>query len=328
MGASEDEDDYLTMTFTEPSTVAKTETLTQKKKRLAREAEERGRPKSKAELAEMERVKREEALSKSTLDTSSKGFKMLAKLGYKPGTALGKDRVGGGAEEEDGGKAEVDKPKDDRLLQPIGLEMREGRSGIGADSEKKRKFREEVERKEEGEKRVKVDEGEFRERTAREREEKRMEGQVWGAMKVAERLDEEDALEGVEGLNLRGGSKPLRGVNVLWRGLVKGRLEKERDKRMRYDLQQSLSRLPTYDDPDEDKEDQIALGKKESEVVDGELDEDDEELQEFDALPVQEKLGRLVGYLRERWNYCFWCKYRYPDKEMEGCPGRTEEEHD
>ena len=98
---------------------------------------------------------------------------------------------------------------------------------------------------------------------------------------------------------------------------------------MRYDLQQSLSRLPTYDDPDEDKDDKRALGK---DVVHHtlveDLEEEDSEPDEFNALDPAERLEKLVEYLRTEYHYCFWCKYTYPDKEMEGCPGLTEEDHD
>ncbi|KIW92071.1 uncharacterized protein Z519_07055 [Cladophialophora bantiana CBS 173.52] len=319
--AASDEDDYMNMTFEDDPTSKSDETLTQRKRRLAREAEIRGRPKSKAELAQEERKKRESALNTTTLDTSNKGFKMMAALGYKPGSALGASR------------AATDGEKDNRLLEPIGLEMRDSRSGIGADAEKKRKFREEVEAQQEADKKRKVEAGEFRERQQKEREEKKMGVQIWAAMKVCERLDEED--EGEKSLNQKTDTaeprrlKPLKSVNVLWRGLVKQRAINERDRRMRYDLHQSLSRRPDYIDPDEEKEDQMALGRKaEVEEVDIDLDEEDEELNEFEALEVPDKLSKLVAYLRERWNYCFWCKYRYPDEKMEGCPGTTEVDHD
>lgn len=313
----------MNMTFEEAQPTHKKETLTERKKRLAREAEIKGRPKSKAELAEEERKKREAALHSTTIDTSNKGFKMMAALGYKPGSALGVPRDGTG--------------EDDRLLEPIGLEMRDTRSGIGADAEKKRKFREEVEAQQEVDKKRKVEAGEFRERQQKEREEKKMEGQVWAAMKVCERLEEEEEAAEENSVDdstdpaakRRIGGKPLKNVNVLWRTLVKQRAINERDRRMRYDLHQSLSRRPDYTDPDEESEDKVALGRKaETEEVDVDLDEEDEELDDFDALEVSEKLKKLVVYLRERWNYCFWCKYKYPDKEMEGCPGLTEEDHD
>ena len=319
----EDEDDYLTMAIPDPSGTAssrKNETLTEIKKRKQREAELRGRPKSKAELAAEESAKRDKALATNTLDVSNKGYKMMAALGYKAGSALGTGKDTGA------------------LLEPVGLEMKEGRSGVGADSEKKRKFREEVERKAGEEKRLKVEEGDFRERNRMEREQKRLEGQIAGAQKVCERLEEEDeAVEIASGNGAhppvlapkRGLKKPLNRVNILWRGLFKQRELAERDRRMRYDLHQSLSRIPTYDDPDEDKEDKVALGRKEQvEEVDLDLDEEDRELDAFEALEPAEKLSQLVQYLRERWSYCFWCKDRYPDIEMEGCPGTTEEDHD
>ena len=318
----EEEDDYLTMSFDDPSTKSKKkESLVEQNRRKQREAEIRGRPKSKVELAAEEAAKREAALATSTLDTSNKGYKMMAALGYKAGSTLG------------AGKAV------DALLEPVGLEMKEGRSGIGADSEKKRKFREEIERKTGEEKRVKVDEGDFRARNRLERELKRTEGQVIGAQKVCERLEEEELSVGNGVLDVEGdGSgevtkkkkvQPLSKINVLWRGLVKHRELKERDRRMRYDLHQSLTRTPTYDDLEEEKEDRMALGKKDKlEEIDLDLDEEDEDLDAFEALEPAERLSRLVDYLRDRWFYCFWCKYQYPDKEMEGCPGKTEEDHD
>lgn len=312
---ADDEDDYLTMTFAEPESDFKKETLTQKKKRLAREAEERARPKSKAQIAEEERAKRDAALKAANIDQNSKGFKMMAALGYKTGTALGKETSTNG-----------DTKSDTRLLEPIGVDMKEDRSGIGADSEKKRKFREEVERKQDSEKRQKVDALEFRERQQKEREEKRVEGQFYGAMKVAERLDEETNTNGDTN---QARKRPLSSYNVLWRGLVKRRLLADRDRRMRHDLDHSLSRLPTYDDPDEERDDQIALSRKALiEEVDVELDQDDEELDTFEALSPSEKLDLLVSHLRDEWHYCFWCKYQYPDDAMEGCPGKTEEDHD
>lgn len=311
MSASDDEDDYLKMTFEDPETDAKKETLTQKKKRLAREAEERARPKSKAQLAEEERAKRDAVLSKSNIDTTSKGFKMMAALGYKPGSALGKDTSNGNND------------TDHRIREPIGIDMKEDRGGIGADSEKKRKFREEVANHIDSEKRQKVEALDFRERQHKEREEKRQEGQFYGAMKVAERLEEADENTAPSA------KRTLSSYNVLWRGLVKQRMLADREKRMRFDLDQSLSRLPTYDDPDEDKIDRIALDRKaQLTEVNFELDEDDTELEEFEALSPAEKLTRLVQYLRERWRYCFWCKHRYEDENMEGCPGTTEEDHD
>lgn len=311
----DEEEDYMNMVIAEP-TVPQKETSIQRRQRQKREAEIRGRVKSKAELAEEEKAAREAALSRSMLaDTSSsknKGLAMMAKMGFKPGTALGsKDNV-------------------DAKTEPIGVSMKEDRGGIGLDTEKKRKFREEVEK--EG-KRVKAEEGDYRERVRREREEARLEGLVGAAMRVAERMNEEkeeaEASTAEDPKKRTISTKPLKQINILWRGLVRKREEKERVRRMRYDLHQSLSRLPTYDDADEDKEDKRALGKDRIQhTLVEDLEEEDPDLDTFNELDPAERLHKLVLHLREEYNYCFWCKFTYPNKDMEGCPGLTEEDHD
>ncbi|KAA6415729.1 MAG: hypothetical protein FRX48_00447 [Lasallia pustulata] len=310
-----EEDDYMSMTIVEPTKPKEKETYTQRRIRKQREAEIKGRTKSKKELEEEAAAARDAALATS-LPADSKGFKMMAKLGFKPGTALG-------ASTNFHARAE-----------PLGVVVKEDRGGIGLDSEKKRKFREEME----GEaKRVKAEEGEYRDRVAREREERRLEGLVGGAMRVAERLDTEQEAMGSNGAideverpsgdpKTDGASKetkPTKQINVLWRGLVRQREEKERERRARYDLLQSLSRNATYDDPEEGNQDRQAWGTEEEEV-----EVEDAELDEFNAIEPAERLGRLVAYLRTTHRYCFWCKFQYPDAEMEGCPGITEEDHD
>lgn len=306
----DEEDDYMNMVIAEPTKPKEKETYTQRRLRKERESEARGRVKSKAEREADEAAAREAVLSKSLLENPSaaknKGLAMMAKMGFKPGVALGsKDNI-------------------DARTEPINITMKDDRGGIGLDSEKKRKFREEVEK--EG-KRVKAEEGDYRERVSKEREEGRLEGMVGAAMRVAERMHGEREEDAEDGRKIA--TKPLKQINILWRGLVRQREEKERDRRMRYDLHQSLSRLPTYDDADEDKEDKKALGKDRIQyTLVEDLEEEDPELDEFIALDPAERLHKLVLYLREEYNYCFYCKYTYPDKEMDGCPGLTEEDHD
>ncbi|KAL9604839.1 MAG: hypothetical protein Q9219_000287 [cf. Caloplaca sp. 3 TL-2023] len=305
-----DDDDYMSMAILEPaSTHAFVETSAQRHARRKREAEARAHQPSKDELARQAKANRDDALNTS-LPTTSKGYQMMAKLGFKAGSALGKDG------------------NEHARIEPLGVVVKEGRAGVGMDGERKRKFREEVgEGKDDEGTKKRETEGEFRERQGREREEKRLEGQCWGAMKVLEGFedigsgctgsDDEDG-KGVE----RAAMKPTKQVNVLWRGLVRDRQEKERERRMRYDLHQSLSRNAAYDDPDEDKQDKQAWGTEEEE-----LEEEDAELEEFNAMEPAERLRRMVEYLREKWRYCFWCKYQYPDEAMEGCPGLSEDEH-
>lgn len=243
---------------------------------------------------------------------------MMAKLGYKPGTTLGKS--------------------EDARIEPIGVVVKENRGGIGHDADKKRKIREEFE---EAAKRVKVEEVGYRERVRQEREEKRHAAQITAAQKVAERLDAEadeksagdvkaDDYTSKTDTRVPLNKRPLKSINLLWRGLIRTRLEKDAERRMRADMQQSLSRLPTYDDPDEDQEDKNAYSKKQTtnEFVEEDLYEVDAELDKFNELSTSERLEMLVTYLRDTYRYCFWCKFKYEDEEMEGCPGLTEEDHD
>ncbi|TKA83779.1 hypothetical protein B0A55_00027 [Friedmanniomyces simplex] len=307
--ASEDEneDDYLSMAFGDATAPAK-ETSLQRTTRLKKEAAERGRVPSKKELAQQAKATREAALA-TQLDSSNKGAKMMAKMGFKGG-ALGK--------------------ADNARTQPIEILMKDDKGGIGMDSEKKRKIREAAAELEGQHKRRKVDEEEYRQRTRDEREERKAEGQMWSAMRTFESFD-------TDGVDANGEehhdadiatpqdsseARPLHSVNILWRPLAKQRLDKERERRMRYDLDQSLTQRAEYEDPDADPDDKIVLGTGVEE-----LDEEDPELVEFESLKPAERLKKILEELRQKYHYCFWCKFRYHDETMEDCPGLTEDEH-
>lgn len=75
---------------------------------------------------ELEAQRRQEALAKP-MDTTNKGFNLLAKMGYKPGMALGKQRDDETATESD----------DKRLVEPIDMQLKLGRSGLGHDAMEK-----------------------------------------------------------------------------------------------------------------------------------------------------------------------------------------------
>ncbi|KAH8701131.1 hypothetical protein BGW36DRAFT_357758 [Talaromyces proteolyticus] len=352
------DDDYMSMVIEEPRGK---ETWTQRKLRQQREAEARARVPSKAERAAAEEARREEALSSSVLDPSNKGFKMMAKLGFKPGDSLGKqssttesvttrvdETAGAGAE---GSAASTVTASDwvQSRAEPLRLVVKDDRGGIGLESEKKRKFREEVV---DVSKKAKAEEGEYRDRMRLEREERRVEAQVHAAQKVAEKLDteaEEYAQDTVERDDGEGGGqsskkkpvnmKPTSQINILYRGLVRERQERERERLVRQALETSLPssffpkpRLPgTREEESEDQDDEHATGPQQSRDLsyfEEEQDEEDPELDEFNALEATEKLHRLVMFMRDKFQYCFWCKYRYEDDKMEGCPGITEEDHD
>jgi len=302
--SEEEEDDYLNMTFDDPATTKK-ETSLQKTARLKKEAAERGRIPSKAEKEAAAVAAREKALA-TELDSSNKGAKMMAKMGFKAGGGLG--AVG-----------------NEGRTRPVELGMKDDKGGIGADAEKKRKIREAAEAAKSGVKRTKLTVEGFRERNVREREEKRLEGMWFGAMKILEAFEEDGDKKDGETKQSEAGKddttkRPLQSMNLLYRPLVRDRLVKERERRARYDLTQSLSRNEEY--TEEDADDKLAW----SSVVQ-DLDEEDPELEEYEGLPVTERLEKVIKHLREKYWYCFWCKYRYEDEGMEDCPGLTEDEH-
>lgn len=121
---------------------------------------------------------------------------MMAKLGFKPGQSLGKRDTDTDKAPGDENKDDKDRQKDNKHTknsatrsEPLNLIFKEDRGGIGMDEQKKRKIREQAE---EATKKIKRDEGDYRDRVREERELKRTEAQVRAAQKVAERLDTEE----------------------------------------------------------------------------------------------------------------------------------------
>ena len=320
MGADEDEDDYMSAAFLEPVST-KPETSLQKQARLRNERAERGRQLSKRERERLEREKQEADLATSLMDssTNNKGLKMMQKLGYKPGETLGKSGDG--------------------LKQPISIKRRDSRGGIGADAEKKRKAREAFAAKEEGVKRSKVDVDKFAERTRKEAEDARLEVEVEKAMKSAESLDEQERERASdEGEDEEPGTGGRPKANVLWRGLYRSREQREAEKRAKYANYNDIAslkrerkdRVEDTSHEEYDDDDRVALGLDPlpsfaTEVAD---DDDDRELDEFEALEPAVKLEKLVMHMRENHHYCFWCKAKYESQDMDGCPGIKEDEHD
>lgn len=273
------------------------------------QGEARARQKTKAEKEADAEAAREEALA-TALPETNKGFKMMAKFGFKQGDTLGKS--------EDARKA------------PIAVDIKADRGGIGLESEKKRKFREQWEEAERLAKRSKEEEGDYLEVRRQEQKEKKADRDLDNAQRTAERLFEKDAED--KGTP-EPGNKPLKDINVLWRSRARKRVEIQQDKQQRRELNNSLaSRLPTSaDEGDEDDDSKVALAqdlKPFYTTLENDLEAEDPELADFEALPVTERLQKVLLYLRDKFHYCLYCGYQYPDAELEGCPGVIEEDHD
>ncbi|KAF0552001.1 G patch domain-containing protein 11 [Gigaspora margarita] len=198
-------------------------------------------------LREREKESREQGLSKRIDEednAESPGLRLLKKMGYEKGKPLGKDSSG--------------------ITEPINIEMKSDKSGLGLSSELKQKAEKELTRKV---KRAKINEDSFIERVRQGQVEKKVNAQLSKAQRVCETLD------------------TRKGVmdNIFW---------------------------PSKDDKDDE--------------------EIDEEPSEFGKLSPEEKLDCVLKYMREEYNYCFWCGCEYGDaEELEQlCPGINEDDHD
>lgn len=291
----------MTMTF-EETPKQKYETSLQRAARKRREGEERARQKTKEEKEAEAEAAREAALS-TALPTSSKGFKMMAKFGFKQGDALGKS--------------------ENARKEPVQVNIKEDRGGIGLESEKKRKFKEQMEKAQREAKRSKAEDLDYREAQRQQMREKKLERDLYSTQKTAERLHDEAA-------GIKDSSEiPLKNVNVLWRTLARRRLEKARETQQQQYLKNSLLSRATHEDEEEDEDYKIAMGHEATTaVIADDLEEEDPELEEFEAQPIEERLQKVVAYLRDKHHYCYWCGHQYSDAAMEGCPGATEEEHE
>ncbi|KAF2682715.1 G-patch-domain-containing protein [Lentithecium fluviatile CBS 122367] len=310
MADSDSEDDYMKMTFDDAPKDPQHETSLQRAARKRKEGEARSRQKSKAECEAEAELVREASLA-TALPETNKGFKMMAKFGFKQGDTLGKSET---AQKE-----------------PIQIEIKEGRAGIGVESEKKRKYQEMWDQARREAKRAKEEEGNFFEERRQQQKERKAERDLDNAQRTAERLAEKEA----EAEN-NGGAKEqhLTDINVLWRSRARHQIEHEHDRRLKNELTNSLaSRLPTLaqEDNENDNDSKTALGHDVTpfySTLENELEDEDPELAEFEALPVSERLQKILTFLRETYKYCLYCGHVYEGATMEGCPGVTEEDHD
>ncbi|XP_029962731.1 G patch domain-containing protein 11 [Salarias fasciatus] len=126
---------------------------------------------------EQEKESRETALQ-SSISNDNKGFALLQKMGYKAGQGLGKEGAG--------------------RVDPIPLNIKTDRGGIGMEGVKKRKAEEELEQyrqkvraKQQNETKSLED---FRSRVRTEREERKIEGDLRRSQRTCEQLDSQKGI--------------------------------------------------------------------------------------------------------------------------------------
>lgn len=239
---------------------------------------------------------------------------MLQQMGYTSGKALGTNGRG--------------------LLEPLKPAEAPSGVGLGFANEQKRKI---VSKAETVKKQVLEEQTEYRDSIRSEIDEKRIGGRIFAAQKVCETLDTQAAEDAAAAAG-RDAPIPeslpdLKHINVLWRSRAIYRKERERERLLR---QQMLDSAMTFsgrqyndDYPSMNKSEAASDLRRLVYEEDGEEDEEDPELSDFEALDAQERLDKILAYLREKHCYCFWCGCKYTDKaDLQNCPGLDEEDHE
>uniref|UniRef100_A0A8C8S2Q7 G patch domain-containing protein 11 n=1 Tax=Pelusios castaneus TaxID=367368 RepID=A0A8C8S2Q7_9SAUR len=146
-----------------------------KKEEKHREANQKNRQKS---LKEEEKERRDTVL-KSAIGNENKGFALLQKMGYKRGQALGKSGEG--------------------IVEPIPLNIKTGRAGLGHDELKKRKAEEKLENyrrkihlKKQADEQA---EDQFRMRFKSKQEERKVEGDLRKSQRACQQLDTQKGIK-------------------------------------------------------------------------------------------------------------------------------------
>jgi hypothetical protein len=169
---SDQEDDYMSLKFLESAqefeSKRKESSYTERRRKQLREQEKKAYIKPRAQL---EAEEREKGLQKS-LEHDNKGMKMLMKMGFKKGTALGSG---------------------DGIVEPIKINLKSGRLGIGMAKKRERELEQGEE--EEAKKRVHVDPEDYRATMAQRAKDHQYSKYVNAAVSVCEKLDEDHGVK-------------------------------------------------------------------------------------------------------------------------------------
>lgn len=317
----DDEDDYMSSAFlTSPTTTTQqpTTTYSQRRQRLLHLQHQRSII---APLSVRQATTRDEGLRKP-IDESNVGFKMMQKMGFKKGEALG--RPGNEEEQREGaswfssipGNKGLGFPQDEqeneqqqkdepptplqsepikdthgRLLAPLPLTLLPKRQGLGLYSTTLK--RSHAESAEKTSKRAKT-EDEFKSGKKLQFEERRARGEVEAMRREVRSLDE-----------MRG-----KGRSDYW---------------------------PAEEEPDAQPGVETVLKKLDDSVAHEEQSSPSDDEQSplppqqppFNALTPFQQRDLLIDHLRENYCFCHYCGVEFGDKgEMEGsCPGREGEDH-
>jgi len=90
----------------------------------------------------LEILNREEALNKSSLVSTNKGFNLMLKMGYQVGDTLGKPSTSAAVSDLDEKEIakEINDSKTKRLMEPIKVVLKSDRAGLGQQEERKQRI--------------------------------------------------------------------------------------------------------------------------------------------------------------------------------------------
>ncbi|CAD5224472.1 unnamed protein product [Bursaphelenchus okinawaensis] len=282
---SDSEDDYMSEAILGKTEDVKPGIATSREHRRQLEISKREFREPQLKKHELEAHRRHEALNKP-VSSENKGFALLAKMGYKPGMSLGK------AKEAD----------EERRTEPIGIQIKFGRKGLGHETQEKEH---QVERCEahlkymaERAKQSDVLAEEFRKKKQEDVATKVVVADIMKSRKACQDLD------------LREG-KSAPEDRYLWpviREVVVDEQEQFQPKRLRYDVEQKY--VYKYST--------------------GELAYEEPDFYTMDSEELDFRLNAVTTYLRSHHHYCVWCGCTYESEEdiTANCPGSSRTCHD
>ncbi|ANB11384.1 hypothetical protein AWJ20_4193 [Sugiyamaella lignohabitans] len=229
-------------------------------------------------------------------EPENKGLKMMKLMGFKPGSSLGAAST----------ESQLNKDQA-RSNEPIVIEIKKGRGGIGYDSALRDEVNKSVDVAIEKQKESKEN---FLSRISESYSDKKLSSQIKSAQKVA--LDLDATADGVEPETIYEAEDPFS-VNIIYRSLV---CEHQLNKKVR-ELRRNMEN-PSFDT-------NISV-----ELLDMKGDDKSQkELEEFQLLEKSHQLFRVLIYLRSVYFYCMWCGFSYNDENdlEENCPGMLEQDH-
>ncbi|KAF7631224.1 G-patch domain-containing protein [Meloidogyne graminicola] len=232
----------------------------------------------------MERIRREEGISQP-IGSESKRFKLFSLMGYKPGMSLGVKREGW---------------KSLGIKEPIAIQIKSNRSGVGHEEEQNEKQRERCEAHMEFmKKRARMEESlatDFRNKKRMLAVQKQIISDIQQARSACHQMDLSVGKEVPE--------------HFWFWPIYSSKLPNVND---------------TEEDDEEEEEEQLTYTYSNGRVAPVEVN-----FYQMDENELDNSLNHIIGYLRREHFYCVWCGYAYSDSlDIENtCPGSTRSAHD